>query len=584
MKAFFETFKHDTWVMPYLRKYKKLLALTLFLGLMTFFCGSALMFNSGYLISKAARHPYNILMIYVPIVLTRAFGIGRPAFRYAERITSHNWVLRIVSDFRKKLYQAVAKHAVAIRQNFQTGDVLSILADDIDHIENLYLRTVFPTVIAWLMYLMIVIALGYFSWWFGLLMLLMLGLIIIAMPLWSVLINGARESQSRKIQQTFYTQLTDAVMGLGDWLISGRKTDFYDRQTAPIDEIARLRRADHRFQWWRDFTIQLLFGIICLALLIWSSFYWTTNKASANWIAAFVLSVFPLVDAFQSVSQGVSEWPSYQRSIRRVNALDTTPVDETDQTVLTEQFSGLRVADLDFQYEAGTRPIFKKLNLSLAAGEKLALLGPSGTGKSTLLKLILGDLTPTSGSIQLNDVPISRLQNERAKLFGVLDQQPYLFNTSIMNNVRMGNPDATDAQVKAALKAVELAPLIEGLPDQYETVVEEGGARFSGGERQRIALARILLQDAPIIILDEPTVSLDPITESHLLATVFRVLQDKTILWVTHHLAGINYVDQVRFLEAGAFDMAGTPQELYATAPRFKRLYDLDQGHDEVRS
>ncbi|MFC6294247.1 thiol reductant ABC exporter subunit CydC [Lactiplantibacillus daoliensis] len=580
MKAFFETFKHDTWVMPYLRKYKKLLTLTLFLGLMTFFCGSALMFNSGYLISKAARHPYNILMIYVPIVLTRAFGIGRPAFRYAERITSHNWVLRIVSDFRKKLYQAVAKHAVAIRQNFQTGDVLSILADDIDHIENLYLRTVFPTVIAWLMYLVIVIALGFFSWWFGLLMLLMLGLIVIVMPLWSVLLNGARETQSRKIQQTFYTQLTDAVMGLGDWLISGRQADFNDRQTAPIDQIATIRRADHRFQWWRDFTIQLLFGVICLALLIWSSFYWTTDKASSNWIAAFVLSVFPLVDAFQSVSQGVSEWPSYQRSIRRVNALDTTPTDETDQTSLTEPFSSLQVADLDFQYTAGNRQIFKHLNLSLTAGEKLALLGPSGTGKSTLLKLILGDLQPTNGSIQLNDVPISRLQNERAKLFGVLDQQPYLFNTSIMNNVRMGNPDATDEQVKAALKSVELAPLIESLPAGYDTVVEEGGARFSGGERQRIALARILLQDAPIIILDEPTVSLDPITEAHLLATVFRVLQDKTILWVTHHLAGINYVDQVRFLEAGQFDMAGTPQELYATAPRFKRLYDLDQGND----
>lgn len=580
MKAFFATFKHDTWVMPYLRKYKKLLALTLFLGLMTFFCGSALMFNSGYLISKAARHPYNILMIYVPIVLTRAFGIGRPAFRYAERITSHNWVLRIVSDFRKKLYQAVAKHAVAIRQNFQTGDVLSILADDIDHIENLYLRTVFPTVIAWLMYLIIVIALGYFSWWFGLLMFLMLGLIVIVMPLWSVLLNGARETQSRKIQQTFYTQLTDAVMGLGDWLISGRQTDFNDRQTAPIDEIASLRRADHRFQWWRDFTIQLLFGVICIALLIWSSFYWTTDKASSNWIAAFVLSVFPLVDAFQSVSQGVSEWPSYQRSIRRVNALDTTPTDETDQTVLTESFSQLQVADLDFQYAEANHQIFKHLNLTLTAGEKLALLGPSGTGKSTLLKLILGDLQPTNGSVQLNDVPISRLQNERATLFGVLDQQPYLFNTSIMNNVRMGNPDATDAEVKAALTSVELAPLIDGLPDGYETIVEEGGARFSGGERQRIALARILLQDAPIIILDEPTVSLDPITEAHLLATVFRVLQDKTILWVTHHLAGINYVDQVRFLEAGQFDMAGTPQELYATAPRFKRLYDLDQGHE----
>jgi len=580
MKNFFATFKHDTWVMPYLRKYKKLLALTLFLGLMTFFCGSALMFNSGYLISKAARHPYNILMIYVPIVLTRAFGIGRPAFRYAERITSHNWVLRIVSDFRKKLYQAVEKHAVAIRQNFQTGDVLSILADDIDHIENLYLRTVFPTVIALLMYVIIVIALGFFSWWFGLLMLLMLGLIIIVMPLLSVLVNGARETRSRQIQQTFYTQLTDAVMGLGDWLISGRQQDFYDRQTAPIDQIASLRRADHRFQWWRDFTIQLIFGVICIALIIWSSFVWTSNRDSANWIAAFVLSVFPLVDAFQSVSQGVSEWPSYQRSIVRVNQLDTTPTDTHDQTVLTEPFQSLQVADVDFTYAAGTRPIFNKLSLTLHAGEKVALLGPSGTGKSTLLKLILGDLQPNAGSIQLNDVPIARLQTERAKLFGVLDQQPYLFNTTIMNNVRMGNLAATDDQVKAALKAVELQDLIESLPDGYDTVVEEGGARFSGGERQRLALARILLQDAPIIILDEPTVSLDPITEAHLLATVFRVLHDKTILWVTHHLAGIDYVDQVRFLEAGQFDMAGTPQELYATAPRFKRLYDLDQGHE----
>ncbi|RRK09823.1 thiol reductant ABC exporter subunit CydC [Lactiplantibacillus garii] len=580
MKDFFATFKHDSWVMPYLRKYKKLLALTLFLGLMTFFCGSALMFNSGYLISKAARHPYNILMIYVPIVLTRAFGIGRPAFRYAERITSHNWVLRIVSDFRKKLYQAVAKHAVAIRQNFQTGDVLSLLADDIDHIENLYLRTVFPTVIALIMYVLIVLALGYFTWWFGLLMLLLLGLVVIVMPLWSVLLNGARESQSRQIQQGFYTQLTDAVMGLGDWLISGRQRDFYDRQTQPIEQIAALRRQDHRFQWWRDFTIQMVFGVICLALLVWSSFYWTTDKASSNWIAAFVLSVFPLVDALLSVSQGVSEWPSYQRSIRRVNALDTAPVDESDQTVLTEPFQVLRVADLNFQYPAGDRPIFDHLNLTLQAGEKLALLGPSGTGKSTLLKLILGDLQPDDGSVQLNDVPVSRLQNQRAQLFGVLDQQPYLFNTSILNNVRMGNERATDEQVKAALKAVELEPLIQTLPDGYETVVEEGGARFSGGERQRLALARILLQDAPIIILDEPTVSLDPITEAHLLTTVFRVLHDKTILWVTHHLAGVENVDQVRFLEAGKFDMAGTPDELYANAPRFKRLYDLDRGRD----
>ncbi|MFT8744532.1 MAG: thiol reductant ABC exporter subunit CydC, partial [Lentilactobacillus hilgardii] len=128
MKQLRQTFAHDTWVMPYLRKYKGLLIPVLFLGFMTFFSGGALMFNSGYLISEAARRPSSIIYIYVPVVLARAFGIARPVFRYVERLTSHNWVLRIVSDFRKKLYQTVERKASAIRRSHQTGDILSILA------------------------------------------------------------------------------------------------------------------------------------------------------------------------------------------------------------------------------------------------------------------------------------------------------------------------------------------------------------------------------------------------------------------------------------------------------------------------
>ena len=150
-----------------------------------------------------------------------------------------------------------------------------------------------------------------------------------------------------------------------------------------------------------------------------------------------------------------------------------------------------------------------------------------------------------------------------------------------MNNVRLGNLQATDEQVKAAIEAVELKPLIDSLPAGYETEVQESGTRFSGGERQRLSLARILLQDAPIIILDEPTVSLDPITERHLLDTVFKVLHDKTIIWVTHHLAGVDHVDQVRFLENGVFDLQGTPQDLYRDEPRFRKLYALDAGRND---
>lgn len=579
MKGFLTTFKHDHWVMPYLRRYRKLLVLVLFLGFMTFFCGGALMFNSGYLISRAATHPYNILMIYVPIVLARAFGIGRPAFRYAERLTSHNWVLRIVSDFRKRLYQAVEKQAVAIRQTHQTGDVLSILADDIDHIENLYLRTVFPLVIGWLLYLFVVVGIGYFNWAFGLLMLILLGVIVIVMPLVSVAANGHREFQARQVQRQFYTQLTDAVLGLGDWLISGRRQAFLQQQEQPIDRIATLRRADHHFQWWRNFAIQFVFGAAVVLIVWWAGVTFTHNQAEANWVAAFGLALFPAVEPFADMSQGVSEWPVYQDSIRRVNSLDeVTPEQPVAQTTIGP-LTDLTLDHVRFTYSGAKREVLSDLSLTLHPGEKLALLGPSGTGKSTLLKLILGDEQPNSGRVTLNGVSIDQLQAQRAQLFGVLDQQPYLFNTTVMNNVRLGNLQATDDDVRAAVKAVELDELISRLPDGYNTQVQEAGSRFSGGERQRLSLARILLQDAPIIILDEPTVSLDPITEQHLLDTVFKVLHDKTIIWVTHHLAGINHVDQVRFIEHGQFDMQGSPQDLYQNNARFRALYDLDRGH-----
>lgn len=578
MKQLRETFAHDTWVMPYLRKYKGLLILVLFLGFMTFFSGGALMFNSGYLISEAARRPSSIIYIYVPVVLARAFGIARPVFRYIERLTSHNWVLRIVSDFRKKLYQTVERKATTIQRSHQTGDILSILADDIDHIENLYLRTVFPMVIGWLLYLFVVIGIGCLNWVVSLLLVLLLGIIVIIMPLASVATNGVREFRQHQIQHEFYTNLTDEVLGLGDWLISGRYHDFMKLQEKPIKAIAALRRKDHFYQWWRSFFVQVLVLLSVLVLLIWSGQSLTGSKAAADWIAAFALAIFPAVSPFLNMSQGMSEWPVYQRSIKRVNQLDQNQPREVPQEKLSGNFEVLKIDHLTFKYPDGDRKVVNDISMTVHSGEKVALLGPSGTGKSTLLKLMVGDLTPTAGKVMINGMPVSALQKNRAELFGILDQQPYLFDTTVMNNVRLGNINASDDDVKKAIEAVGLKSLIESLPEQYETHVQEAGRRFSGGERQRLSLARILLQDAPIIILDEPTVSLDPITERRLLDQVFALLKDKTIIWVTHHLAGIKHVDQVRFLEAGRFDMKGTPETLYQTEARFRQLYDLDRG------
>ena len=178
--------KADRWVRPFLRRYRKTLIFAISVGIVTFICGAGLMFSAGYLISKSATRPENILLVYVPIVLTRAFGIARPAFRYLERLVSHNWVLKMTSRLRQRLYDTLEHDAASFSSKYQLGDILGLLSDDIHHIQNLYLRTLFPMFVAWGLYALIVVAFGILSPLMGLWMLLLFGLMIFAIPLWSV--------------------------------------------------------------------------------------------------------------------------------------------------------------------------------------------------------------------------------------------------------------------------------------------------------------------------------------------------------------------------------------------------------------
>jgi ATP-binding cassette subfamily C protein CydC len=158
----------------------------------------------------------------------------------------------------------------------------------------------------------------------------------------------------------------------------------------------------------------------------------------------------------------------------------------------------------------------------------------------------------------------------------VLNQKPYLFHTSVLNNIRLGNPELREEVVYEAARQVQLHDMIQELPEGYHTDMHETGQRFSGGERQRIALARILVKQTPVIIMDEPTVGLDPITENRLLETIFDTLKDKTIIWATHHLAGMEKMDRILFIDEGTITMAGSHQQLLETEERYRRLFQLD--------
>ena len=576
---FFKTFKHDTWVKPYIKQYKGLLITALILGLLTSFCAAALMFTSGYTIDKAATHPVNILLIYVPILLTRAFGIGRPVFKYIERLKSHNWVLRVTSDLRTRLYKTLESDASFLSEHHKTGDIMGLLSEDISHLQNLYLRTIFPSVISYLLTIIASIALGIFNPSFGFFVFLLLFIEVFLVPLFSVSIESARRAYQKQVKSDLYVQLTDNVLGVDDWVISGRKADFSNLAQHNIQNLDQSKSKSKSFRRNRDFVLQLVFAAMVVCFLIFTNLTMTHNQEQANFVSAVVLAIFPLSDAIIPVSQGFEEWPEYRDSIVRLNTIKPVTKPLPKQVALKPvDFQTLTLDNITFEYDADSPILIKNFSQSIRQGEKLALLGPSGIGKTTILQLILGDLSPQQGQIRINDLNISQIQKNREKIFSVLNQKPFLFNTTLMNNVRLGNEQKSDAEVKKALERVGLRDLVESLPDKYETIVGENGARFSGGEQERIALARILLQDAPIVLLDEPTVGLDPITENDLLETFFDVLKDKTIIWVTHHLQGIKHVDHVVFMNGQEIEMEGSPQELYQTNQHFQELYKMDQG------
>ncbi|WJQ80395.1 thiol reductant ABC exporter subunit CydC [Brevibacillus brevis] len=565
------------WFLPYFRQFFWQFAGAALLGTLAVACASALLYTSGYLISRSALKPENVLMVYVPIVLVRAFGFSKAVIQYLERLVGHDAALRVLSRMRVRLYQAIEPQDQLLRTRFRTGDLLGVLADDIEQLQNVYLRFVLPAVSAVLLYGAGIVALGRMDGMFALLMALYCGFLLFVAPavvLWSSIAKSRRFKQER---QAAYRELTDAVFGMSDWILSGRTQQFLQLFSKRQKTAAQIENAIRRGEWRVQWMSQCAIGGAIVLLVIWAGGLAGANQIPVTLIAAIGLVAFPLMDAFARISDAVVRMPEYKESLERLREIEGgRPFVEAEKEKVADQAGGiLKLDHVCFRYPQASSWSVQDVSFEVAQGGKIALLGRSGAGKSTILNLIRGAIQPEAGQVTVNGQPV---QSEEASacLFSVLNQQPYLFDTTVANNIRLGRPDASDEEVRAVTDQVGLDQLIESLPDGYQTRMQETGLRFSGGERQRIALARILLQNKPIVLLDEPTVGLDPLTERDLMATIFRVLQGKTLIWVTHHLSGLEQMDEIIFMEQGFISMRGTHEELYQDNPRYRNLYTMD--------
>lgn len=612
----------NSWITPYAAQYRWRFIGAIALGTCAALCAVMLLFTSGYLISKSALRPENILMVYVPIVGVRAFGIFRAVFRYVERLAGHDAVLRVLADQRVKLYRILEPQALFLRSRMQTGDVLGVLADDVERLQDIYLRTVFPAVTALVIYGAAVLAFGSVDPMFAICMALYMLFLVVLLPAISLKRTWRWRVQLKRESSKLYTRLTDGVLGLGDWIASGRAEAFVQWQEEDEEHADQIRRRLRRWNRWRDLIAQCIIGVLVVWVTVWAGQAASAAQLPAVMIAAFVLVLFPLTESLLPVGDAVGHVPDYRESLDRLNKLegskDMGRRNEEEQkkksrafgshnrhrssSVAMQSTEGMPVADrgtttdgrirlrippklraditieqVSYQYEEEAAYAVRDLSLHLPQGKRMAILGRSGGGKSTLLKLIQGALSPSSGKVLINDLPVEMLGESVTEVIAVLNQSPHLFNTTVAGNLRIGRPDSTDEEIRQVAAQVGLAELIESLPQGYQTPMLETGLRFSGGERQRIALARVLLRKTPVVIFDEPTVGLDPVTERELMRTMLDSLQGKTLIWVTHHLIGAEKMDEIVFVENGNIAMQGSHEQLLAREERYRRLLELDR-------
>jgi ABC-type multidrug transport system fused ATPase/permease subunit len=302
----------------------------------------------------------------------------------------------------------------------------------------------------------------------------------------------------------------------------------------------------------------------------------SSGEINGVMLGTFALMTFASFEAVNPLPLSAQMWnASREASARLFAVVDIEPaVKEHDgKTLKAESSHNLQFSNLSFSYPDTTTPALQHVTFDLQPGTSTAIVGPSGAGKSTIANLLFRFWEYESGEICLGGEEIGMLNpHEVRRRCALVAQKSYFFNTSIHENLRIARPSASQAEIEAAARAAQIHDFVMNLPKGYDTVIGEQGVRLSGGERQRLGIARALLKKAPILILDEPTANLDPVTEKQVLDTLFRIMRGKTTLLITHRLIGLERVAEILVMDKGRIIERGRHAELVAHAGLYARM------------
>ncbi|MFD8567035.1 thiol reductant ABC exporter subunit CydD [Streptomyces sp. NPDC059639] len=560
------------------------LLLALLLGALALGSSVGLMATSGWLISRASQQP-PVLYLMVAVTATRAFGIGRACFRYAERLVSHDAVLRMLADTRVAVYRRLERLAPAGLRTQRRGDLLSRLVADVDALQDYWLRWLLPASVAALVG---VGSVAFTTWMLpaaGAVLAVGLLLAGVGVPLLSGAVSRRAERKLAPARGVLATRAAELLTGTAELTVAGalpRRTREAREADSALTGIASRAAAATALG---DGLTALITGLTVAAAALVGVQGVRAGQLDGVSLAVVVLTPLAAFEAVLGLPLAVQYRQRVHKSAERVyEVLDAPePVREPERPAPAPQDPfPLVVCDLGARYPDGARAALAGVGLTLERGRRVAVVGPSGSGKTTLAQVLLRFLDAESGAYTLGGTDAYALEGDAVRrLVGLCAQDAHLFDSSLRENLLLAKKDAGEDELRAALRRVRLLEWADALPDGLDTLVGEHAARLSGGQRQRLALARALLADFPVLVLDEPAEHLDLETADALTADLLDATRGRATVLITHRLAGLDAVDEVLVLDGGRVVQRGAYAELAAVDGPLRRMRERE-GETEL--
>ncbi|NNN43897.1 MULTISPECIES: cysteine/glutathione ABC transporter ATP-binding protein/permease CydC [Vibrio] len=567
-------------LLPYLKLYKKhwfSLSLGMLLAFLTLFASIGLLTLSGWFLSAAAvagltiaRETFNYML---PGAFVRGFAMGRTAGRWGERVVSHNATFKLLTDLRVFFFQKLAPLVPGRLSSLRDADLLNRLVADIDAMDHVYLRLISPLTVGILGIAGLTALLCWFDATLGL---TLGGILLLILLTWPPLFYwlGKRNGQALTEHKAHLRIATlDWLQGYSELVIFGAEAHYRKAIFIAQDKLLYNQKINAHFTGLAQAFLLLVNGWV-LVLMLWLAADGVNGQAPDPMVAliafatmASVELLMPIAGAFQHLGQTLT-------SARRLNEilLSEPEVSFTEQpTVHSGQFD-IYFDHACFHYPDSSQTVLNQINLAIPTGNKVAIVGQTGSGKSTLIQLLCRYWDVQQGQITLGGTPLQAWQeSDLRSAISVVSQRVDILNGSLRDNLALAKPHAQEDELCQTLIDVGLNKLLDG--QGLNTWLGDGGRQLSGGEKRRIGIARALLHDGPILLLDEPTEGLDKQTEQQIMTLLQTQFAHKTVIFITHRLVDLESMDTICLIDQGEIVEQGDHATLLAQKARYYQLY-----------